>query len=45
MAAAFRQGRKVAQKVDAVLAALSRMGFVARVDGVEPTSSDGQLGS
>jgi hypothetical protein len=33
LAAGFRQGRKVASKVGAVLTALARMGFVATADG------------
>jgi hypothetical protein len=33
LAATFKQGRRIASKVSAVLAALSRMGFVATADG------------
>jgi hypothetical protein len=33
LAAGFKQGRRVASKIAAVLAALARMGFVASADG------------
>jgi hypothetical protein len=33
VAATFRQGRRIAPKVEAVLAALARVGFVSTVDG------------
>jgi len=33
VAAGFRQGRRIAPKVEAVLAALARVGFVSSVDG------------